>query len=65
MAEAAGANVNADQNAIQFSLADGGSMTLSGLPVGYFLQVQESAPGFAAYQWHPNGFCHGADQRDG
>ena len=36
-------------NVINFSLADGGSITLSGLPVGYFLQVQENAPGYAAY----------------
>lgn len=47
MATALGATVSGD--VIYFSLADGGSITLTDLPVGYFLQVQETAPGFAAY----------------
>ena len=36
-------------NAIRFVLVDGESAELSGLPVGYFLQVTETAPGYAAY----------------
>ncbi len=44
---AAGATVNG--SSIKFTLADGEDITLPGLPVGYFLQVQEAAPGYAAY----------------
>ena len=47
MATSLGATVSGD--VIYFSLADGESITLTDLPVGYFLQVQETAPGFAAY----------------
>ena len=47
MAEALGATVSGD--VISFALEDHGEITFSELPVGYFLQVQENAPGFAAY----------------
>lgn len=47
MAEAAGATVNGD--IIEFQLGDGDEIVLAGLPVGYFLQVQENASGYAAY----------------
>ena len=42
-----GASVNG--NTIEFALTDGGSITLSELPVGYFLQVKELAVGYVAY----------------
>ena len=47
MVTALGGSVSGD--VINFTLTNGGSITLTGLPVGYFLQVQENAPGYAAY----------------
>ena len=47
MAEALGASVS--NNEISFSLRDGEDINLTLLPAGYYLQVQESAPGYAAY----------------
>ena len=40
---------NEEDNTIRFTLADKGRVTLTGLPAGYFLQVTETAPGWAAY----------------
>ena len=48
MAEGNGATV--DGNIITFTLVDKGSISLTGLPVGYFLQVTETnKTGYAAY----------------
>ncbi|MBO4862942.1 MAG: InlB B-repeat-containing protein [Eubacterium sp.] len=36
-------------NTFSFTLGDGEDISLPDLPVGYFLQVKETAPGYAAY----------------
>ena len=48
-ANANNVTVNIANDVIAFKLKDRDSIVLSELPVGYFLQVQESASGYAAY----------------
>ena len=48
-AELAASGATVSGNTFTFNLADGEDITLNGIPVGYFLQLKETAPGFAAY----------------